>query len=84
MRDFRVAHGATELLLIRHAEAEGITLSEAVEPKDVDLPLTQRGRAQAAALATRLAQATSRRSMQAHCSARAKPRRQSRSRRAAR
>ncbi len=55
MRDFRVAHGATELLLIRHAEAEGITLSEAVEPKDVDLPLTQRGRAQAAALATRLA-----------------------------
>jgi len=55
MRDFRVAHGATELLLIRHAEAEGIAPSEALEPKDIDLPLTSRGHGQAAALASRLA-----------------------------
>lgn len=55
MRDFRVAHGATELLLIRHAEAEPLRPSDAVEPKDVDLPLTPRGRAQASALAARLA-----------------------------
>jgi 2,3-bisphosphoglycerate-dependent phosphoglycerate mutase len=54
MHDFRVAHGATELLLIRHAEAEPLRPSEAFEPKDIDLPLTQRGRAQAIALATRL------------------------------
>ena len=54
MRDFRVAHGATELLLIRHAEAEPLPMSEAAEPKDVDLPLTSRGRTQAAALAARL------------------------------
>jgi len=54
MHDFRVAHGATEILLIRHAEAEGIRPSEAVEPKDVDLPLTSRGRMQALALASRL------------------------------
>jgi probable phosphoglycerate mutase len=54
MRDFRVAHGATELLLIRHAEAEGMASSEAIEPKDIDLPLTPRGRAQAAALSARL------------------------------
>ncbi|HTZ54195.1 MAG TPA: histidine phosphatase family protein [Candidatus Acidoferrum sp.] len=56
MRDFRVAHGATELLLIRHAEAEPLRPSEAFEPKDVDLPLTPRGRGQAAALAVRLQQ----------------------------
>jgi 2,3-bisphosphoglycerate-dependent phosphoglycerate mutase len=54
MRDFRVAHGATELFLIRHAEAEGMAPSEALEPKDIDLPLTPRGRAQAAALSARL------------------------------
>jgi 2,3-bisphosphoglycerate-dependent phosphoglycerate mutase len=54
MRDFRVAHGATELLLIRHAEAEGMASSEAIEPKDIDLPLTPRGRTQAAALSARL------------------------------
>lgn len=56
MHDFRVAHGATELLLIRHAEAEGIAAGEALEPKDIDLPLTPRGRAQAAALSARLKQ----------------------------
>jgi 2,3-bisphosphoglycerate-dependent phosphoglycerate mutase len=54
MHNFRVADGATELLLIRHAEAEPLRPSEALEPKDVDLPLTARGRSQAAALATRL------------------------------
>ena len=56
MHDFRVAHGATELLLIRHAEAEGIAPSEAIEPKDIDLPLTPRGRTQAAVLSARLKQ----------------------------
>ncbi|HUN29062.1 MAG TPA: histidine phosphatase family protein [Alphaproteobacteria bacterium] len=55
MRDFRVAHGATEVLLIRHGEAEPMPASEAVHPKDVDMPLSARGREQAAALALRLA-----------------------------
>jgi 2,3-bisphosphoglycerate-dependent phosphoglycerate mutase len=54
MHDFRVAHGATELLLIRHAEAEPLRSADAFEPKDVDMPLTSRGRSQAAALASRL------------------------------
>ncbi len=54
MHDFRIAHGATELLLIRHAQAEGIAPSEAVEPKDIDLPLTSKGRIQAELLANRL------------------------------
>jgi 2,3-bisphosphoglycerate-dependent phosphoglycerate mutase len=56
MHNFRVGDGATELLLIRHAEAEPLRPSEAFDPKDVDLPLTPRGRGQAAALATRLRQ----------------------------
>ena len=55
MRDFRVAHGATELLLVRHAEAEPMPPGETNEPKDVDMPLSARGRSQAAALASRLA-----------------------------
>ena len=54
MRDFRIAHGATELLLIRHAEAQPLPYAEALEPKSVDMPLSERGRLQAAALATRL------------------------------
>ncbi|HTU69630.1 MAG TPA: histidine phosphatase family protein [Candidatus Baltobacteraceae bacterium] len=54
MHDFRVAHGATELLLIRHGEAESLPPGEDVEPLHVDLPLTQRGRAQAEAMAQRL------------------------------
>ncbi|MGC2129467.1 MAG: histidine phosphatase family protein [Candidatus Aquilonibacter sp.] len=54
MRDFRVAHGATEVLLIRHGEAEAMPASEALHPKDVDMPLSPRGRAQAEALAGRL------------------------------
>ena len=54
MRDFRVAHGATELLLIRHAEAQPLPENEAFDPKHVDMPLSERGRTQAAALAARL------------------------------
>ena len=54
MHDFRVAHGATELLLIRHGEAEPLPAGEAHDPKDVDMPLTSRGRMQAEALALRL------------------------------
>jgi probable phosphoglycerate mutase len=54
MRDFRVAHGATELLLIRHGEAQPLPVGEAFEPREIDLPLTERGRAQASALAERL------------------------------
>lgn len=56
MHNFRVADGATELLLIRHGQAEPLRPSEAFEPKDVDLPLTERGLSQATALATRLQQ----------------------------
>jgi 2,3-bisphosphoglycerate-dependent phosphoglycerate mutase len=54
MHDFRVSNGATELLLIRHAEAEPLPTNEALEPKDVDMPLTERGKLQAFALAKRL------------------------------
>ncbi len=54
MRDFRVAHGATEVLLIRHAEAQSLPEGEARDPKNVDMPLSERGRVQAAALAMRL------------------------------
>ena len=54
MRDFRVANGATEILLIRHAEAESLPANEVLEPKDVDMPLTARGRSQAEAVALRL------------------------------
>ena len=55
MHDFRVAHGATELLLIRHAEAEHPQPATVVEVKDVDMSLTERGRAQAHRLAERVA-----------------------------
>jgi len=54
MRDFRVAHGATEVLLIRHGEAEPMPPTQALHPKDVDMPLSVRGREQATALASRL------------------------------
>jgi probable phosphoglycerate mutase len=54
MHDFRVANGATEILLIRHGEAEPMPPSEALHPKDVDMPLSARGRQQAAAMANRL------------------------------
>jgi 2,3-bisphosphoglycerate-dependent phosphoglycerate mutase len=54
MHDFRIANGATELLLIRHAEALPLPQDDAPAPKDVDLPLSERGRRQAASLANRL------------------------------
>jgi len=54
MHDFRIAHGATELLLIRHAEAQPLPESKVLDPKDVDTPLSERGKRQAAALANRL------------------------------
>ena len=55
MRDFAVKHGACELLLIRHAEAEHPEHGATLEPKDVDMPLSAHGRAQAELLAARLA-----------------------------
>ena len=55
MHDFRVAHGGTEILLVRHAEAEHPQPQTALEIKDIDLPLTARGRTQAQRLAARLA-----------------------------
>jgi len=55
MRDFRVAHGATELLLIRHGEAEHPDAPLESDPSTFDMPLTPRGRRQAKALADRLA-----------------------------
>ncbi len=54
MHNFRVANGATELLLIRHGEAQSLPTSEVAEPKDIDTPLTARGRQQASAVAERL------------------------------
>lgn len=54
MHEFRVGSGATELLLIRHGAAQPLPTGEAFSPKDVDLPLTERGHAQASALAERL------------------------------
>jgi 2,3-bisphosphoglycerate-dependent phosphoglycerate mutase len=54
MHDFRVAHGATEVLLIRHGEAEPMLPTQALNPKEVDMPLSARGRAQAQAMANRL------------------------------
>lgn len=55
MRDFRVGGGATELILVRHGEAQPLPVGQAFAPRDVDLPLTERGREQAAAAAERLA-----------------------------
>ncbi len=55
MHDFRVAHGATELFLIRHAEAEHPQPATALEVKDIDMALTDRGRIQAHRLAQRIA-----------------------------
>lgn len=54
MHDFRVDHGATEILLIRHADAEHPRPDTALEIKDIDMPLTPRGRMQAQRLAHRL------------------------------
>lgn len=55
MRDFRVAHGATEIMLVRHADAEHPKPDTTLDIKDIDLPLTTRGHAQAQRVATRLA-----------------------------
>ena len=57
---FSLAHGATEVLLVRHAEAapsEAVEGASQNEGRGVyrDLPLTRAGRAQAHALAARLA-----------------------------
>lgn len=54
MRDFRVTHGATELLLIRHGDAEHPPAPIENDPAAYDLPLTPRGRRQSKALAERL------------------------------
>lgn len=55
MHDFRVAQGATELLMIRHAEAEHPEPATALEVNAIDMPLSDRGRAQARRLANRVA-----------------------------
>lgn len=55
MHDFRIAHGATELLLIRHGDAEHPAEKVEGEIRDIDLPLTHRGRSQAQRLGARLA-----------------------------
>lgn len=54
MREFRVGSGATELILVRHAEAQPLPVGEAFAPREIDMPLTERGRVQALAVAERL------------------------------
>lgn len=54
MREFRVAKGATEILLVRHANAEHSQPETALEIKEIDLPLTAAGQEQAQRLAHRL------------------------------
>jgi probable phosphoglycerate mutase len=54
MHSFRTGSGATELLLIRHAEAVHPEPATALEIKDIDMPLTERGRMQANRLAARI------------------------------
>lgn len=58
MHDFRVANGATEILLIRHADAQHPTTTAGVDIKEIDLPLSARGREQAQRLAERLSTRT--------------------------
>lgn len=55
MREFRIENGATELLLIRHGDAEHPRGVIDDDPKTYDLPLSPRGQRQAHALAERLA-----------------------------
>jgi broad specificity phosphatase PhoE len=55
MHDFRVASGATEIMLIRHAQAVHPEAETALEIKEVDMPLTERGHEQARRLAERVA-----------------------------
>lgn len=56
MREFSLAEGATELLLIRHAEAVPDPNADGASAAYHDLPLSSRGRRQARALAQRLTQ----------------------------
>jgi probable phosphoglycerate mutase len=55
VRDFSITSGATEILLIRHAEAQHPKPGEFQNPAHLDLSLSERGRAQARVLADRLA-----------------------------
>ncbi len=55
MHDFRIATGATELLLVRHAEAVHPEPETALEIKEIDMPLTDRGHTQAKRVAARVA-----------------------------
>ena len=55
MHNFRTSAGATEVLLIRHADAEHPAHEPQQAIRDIDLPLSERGHAQAKRLATRLA-----------------------------
>jgi probable phosphoglycerate mutase len=54
MDDFHVAHGATELIFVRHGDALTRAPSEPLTADDVDPPLSERGQLQAAFLARRL------------------------------
>ncbi len=57
MREFSLADGAVELLIVRHAEATPVPDSTLEHASYRDLPLNPRGRAQARALGARLAKA---------------------------
>jgi broad specificity phosphatase PhoE len=54
MREFSIEAGATDILLVRHAEAEHPKPDGEVDLTHLDLPLTERGRQQALVLANRL------------------------------
>jgi probable phosphoglycerate mutase len=54
MDDFHVAHGATELIFVRHGDALTHDPGEPITAEDVDPPLSERGQHQAQALAKRL------------------------------
>lgn len=54
MHDFRLAHGATELLLVRHADADHPNLVASGEVRDIDLPLSAHGLRQTERLTSRL------------------------------
>jgi probable phosphoglycerate mutase len=54
MDDFHVAHGATELIFVRHGDALQHDPAEPLTPDDIDPPLSLRGTRQAKALAQRL------------------------------
>jgi probable phosphoglycerate mutase len=54
MREFSIEAGATEVLLVRHAETAHLKRGGEIDFMHLDLPLTQRGHQQARALAHRL------------------------------